>query len=484
MKIHLQYRKPVMMPSYPLARRQTLLVRAVIPLLVSLVLPITAFGQGGNFSAGVNYPVPGQGGIAAGDFNGDKVPDIVIANQDSTVNILIGIPGGTFQPQYTVQAVPSTGTYSTYMTESVAVGDFNGDGNLDLAVLSVTTDSSQGTVNILLGDGTGHFAPPMAIPLDGTQPLQIVSADFNNDSKMDLAVLNLGSMSVTILLGKGNGTFSVLVDTTFGSQPAPGTNGNMAVADLNKDGKLDLAIAGTSPSNGDGVVSVLLGNGDGTFQPAANWIVTSTGGCTESCAPPTNVAVGDFNGDGNLDLAVDDGTVGGLFVLLGKGDGSFQSPPIHSGGAAFGGSGNSRDFLVTGDFNGDGKLDLAEAEGGVYPSFPDLTIALGNGDGTFAAGLQMSVGTALSFSSATAIITDDLNADGFPDLILATNTGYAIGLGFNAATVVLNCGLRCTNTAVASSPASSVFNQTVTFTATVTAANAKATGTPTGTVTF
>jgi hypothetical protein len=470
--------------AHSCGRRQARLSR-FFPFLCLLVIFLAAaipvLGQGSNFSAGVNYAVPGAYVVAVGDFNGE--PDIVVTNNGTTVSILIGNGDGTFQAPYTIAAVPATGPYSTYETASVAVGDFNGDGKLDLAVLcdSPAEDptTAQGSVNILLGDGTGHFGAPTVIPLDGLEPLQILSADFNNDTHLDLAVLNAASSSITILLGNGNGTFNVLTDTPVGSQPFAG-NAAMVVADLNKDGHPDLAVAGTSDN--DGVVSVLLGKGDGTFFPAANWITSSTS-CVTSCAPPTTVAAGDFNGDGTLDLAVDDGVAGGMFVLLGNGDGTLQTPPIHSGNAASGLVGEN--FLVTGDFNGDGKLDLAEGTTGVYPGSPDLNIYLGNGDGTFAplVALTVGAGAGTSFPSATSTVTDDLNGDGFPDLILATNPGYSFS-GYYAVTVVLNCGLRCTNTAISSSIATSVFNQSVTFTAAVTPANPKATGTPTGSVIF
>jgi Bacterial Ig-like domain (group 3) len=122
--------------------------------------------------------------------------------------------------------------------------------------------------------------------------------------------------------------------------------------------------------------------------------------------------------------------------------------------------------------------------GDVYPGTPDLAIFLGNGDGTFPLPLELSFGTAGGYSSATSMAVSDLNNDSFPDVVMATNTCFATGVGFNAVTVVLNCGLACTNTAVTSSVATSVFNQPVTFTATVTRGNAKATATPTGSVIF
>jgi hypothetical protein len=285
----------------------------------------------GNFLLGVNYPVPLPGNLAAGDLNGDGKLDVVNANNDSTVSILLGNGDGTLQPQYTVTAVPSG---SAFLTEAVAIGDLNGDGHADLAVLCINDlNSSQitGTVNILLNDGTGHFGAPTVIPLNttsGTEPAQILSAKFGADANLDLAVLDTASGNVSILRGHGDGTFASPVDYSTGSEPA-----GIAIGDLNGDGYLDLVVAGTSASNGDGVVSVLLGKPDGTFGTATGWTVTSQSICGfVTCLPPTTVAIGDFNGEGKPDLAVNDGAVGGIRVLLGNGDGTFQPelPGCHS----------------------------------------------------------------------------------------------------------------------------------------------------------
>ncbi|MGB6483458.1 MAG: FG-GAP-like repeat-containing protein [Candidatus Acidiferrales bacterium] len=457
-----------MRPGHALPCRRVYLSFASVFLLAFVVLPIAAFAQAGNFSAAVNYAVPGQiNGIAVGAFTSNHVPDIAVATQTSTVSILLGNGDGTFQSQYTVQAVPSTGPYSGYVTESIAVGDFNGDGNLDLAVLCTNALSAsglpavQGTINILLGDGTGHFTAQAPIALDGANPDQVLAADFNNDSKMDLAVLNEVSESITILLGNGDGTFNVLADASIGIQST-----QIAAADFNKDGKIDLAVADNTG------VGILLGNGDGTFQAITNWTPPST-----NSGPPNpfvgDLVIGDFNGDGNLDIAAGVGNEGpdGLYVFLGEGNGTFQSPAI---GSPVGGG-----YLATGDFNSDGKLDLASGGG---PSANNLQFYLGSGDGTFSAdavtvaGITNAGGTNANLMQ---VIVTDLNGDGFPDVITS-----ALNYPTSAVSVLLNCGLRCTSTAVTSSPTTSLFGQPVTFTATVAPTNAKATGTPTGTVIF
>lgn len=456
-----------MRPVHALPCLRAHLSFAGILLFAISVLPIATFAQAGNFSAPVNYTVPGIAqGIAVGAFVSSKpnVLDIAVATQTSTVSILLGDGDGTFQQQYTVAVVPSTGPYSTYITESLAVGDFNGDGNLDLAVLCTSPVSTgdlpavQGVVIILLGDGTGHFTAQTPISLDGADPIQVLAGDFNNDSKLDLAVLNAVSQSVTVLLGNGDGTFNALPDTQMAAQPPTATNA-MAAADLNKDGKLDLAIAATN--GGDAVVAVLLGNGDGTFQPEVNWVAIP-GACPEDCAAGLGVVVGDFTNSGKLDVAEN-----GTAVLLGNGDGTFQTPAILTGLALF----YSYSYLATGDFNSDGNLDMIAGSDA-------LTENLGKGNGAFADLSLYFPG----FGLTSALAVGDLNGDGFPDLVFGAGTGAASTTP--AVAVALNCGLRCTTTSVVASASTPIVNEPVTFTATVAAANGKATATPTGTVTF
>jgi len=312
--------------------------------------------------------------VAVGDFNRDGKPDLAVVSQVGTtgniVGVLLGNGDGTFQKQvgYAVGAFPY----------AVAVGDFNGDGKLDLVVTN--SSESDNTVSVLLGNGDGTFQNQVTYAT-GTSPYAVAVGDFNGDGKLDLAVTNRADDTVGVLLGNGDGTFQNQVFYYVGNYPS-----SVAVGDFNGDGKLDLVVTNID----DDTVSVLLGNGDGTFQ---NQVTYTTG--PESIS----VAVGDFNGDGKPDLAVADG-IGGVNVLLGNGDGTFQNQVTYP-------VVDASDAIVVADFNGDGKLDLAVTNAIDF----EVEVLLGKGDGAFLNPLAYSGGL---FASAIAV--GDFNGDGNPDL--------------------------------------------------------------------
>src|SRR5438876_796187 len=231
---------------------------------------------------------------------------------------------------------------------SAAVGDFNGDGKVDLAVANSGASNGVASVSVLLGRSDGTFNPAVNYS-GGFGSLSLAVGDFNRDGKLDLVEANFSTGNVTILLGNGNGTFQA--PRSYGTNGAPTS---VAVGDFNRDGKLDLVVANlVNNSGGAGSMGVLLGNGDGTFQPVVNYGLGSN---------PDSVAIGDFNGDGKLDLAVANsggyGNPASMKLLLGNGNGTFQ-PALEFVGA---GSPNPSSLAV-GDFIGHGRLDVAVADG-------------------------------------------------------------------------------------------------------------------------
>jgi hypothetical protein len=315
----------------------------------------------------------GPDSVAVGDFNGDNKLDLAVANEGSNnVSVLLGNGDGTFQAavDYGAGSNPS----------SVAVGDFRGGGKLDLVV----ANDASNNVSILLGNGDGTFQAAVNYGV-GSAPTSVAVGDFNGDGKLDLAVANELSNNVSILLGNGDGTFQAAVSYGAGM-----TLFSVAVGDFNGDGKLDLAVADAVSD----YVSVLLGNGDGTFKTAVQYVAG---------LEPLSVAVADFNGDGKLDLAVANDEGNNVSILLGNGNGTFKAAVNY-------GTGTTPGSVAVGDFNSDGKLDLVV--GGVESdNVSVVSVLLGNGDGTFQAAVNYGAG-----AGQTSVAVGDFNGDGRLDL--------------------------------------------------------------------
>jgi hypothetical protein len=329
--------------------------------------------------------------LAAGDFNGDGIPDLVVANNTASgsLTILIGNGNGGYSA--------STQVLTTAPTPSaIAVGDFNDDGKLDFIVAS----ESVSALYEFLGNGDGTFQAPTApINESGTGPVGIVVGDFNLDGQEDLAIANQESNSVVILTGNGSGGFG----QGTAALPTDQSPCAIAIGDFNNDGKPDLAIANYSGLD----VTVLMGNGNGTFSAGPTLSVGTW---------PSALAVGDFNGDGNLDLAVTNNYSQTISILLGNGQGAFtagsQTPATEANPSS----------ITVADFNGDGKLDLAVAS----TNSNSVDVFLGNGNGTFAAYMRNPAG-----SAPTSILTADVNGDGSPDLAVMDSGSSQVGALLN-----------------------------------------------------
>ena len=313
-----------------------------------------------------------------------------------------------------------------YLSSTLAVADLNGDGKQDVVVANPSSAGPDGTIGVLLGNGDGTFKPVVSYdPGPGCNPSSIAVADLNGDGKMDLITANTGC--VAVLLGNGDGTFRPAVAYGTGGGNAgdgPGIFEPIAIADLNHDGKLDVAVLNqTNSTYGDGSVAILIGNGDGTLQPVKTY---DSGGFGAS-----SFAIADVNRDGNFDLVVANcaltGTTacgtghGTVAVLLGNGDGSFQAAKLYDRAEA----GGFASPVAVADLNADGKLDIVVGNSctanknrlcavGAYAT---VGVLLGNGDGTFRPAVQYnSGGSGVGWMSVV-----DVDGDGKPDVVVASD---------------------------------------------------------------
>jgi FG-GAP-like repeat len=363
--------------------------------------------------------------LAVGEFNSDGVKDVVTTDADG-VSILLGYGDGTFRGTWIYDLETGMRPLSTFLRPMVARGEFNRDGIQDLAVaipgipgrIGVLLGSGDGSFRfvfqfeageaaalevgdfngdgnqdlvmpgaLFLGNGNGTFQPPLSFP--GVDALSGIAVGFlNGDGFLDLALVSRSTSSISVLLGNGNGTFQAPLSFDTGAPASFPEERSVALGDLNGDGSLDLVATNASA----GSISVLVGNGDGTFRAP---LLFDTG------RDPVFVAVGDFNRDQFLDVAVASPSIG-ILVLLGNGNGTLRIPST---------VGMSAEAIARGDFNSDGIDDLA-ATGS---SLPGTLVLLGNGNGTFQPPLVFET------ASGSSLLAGEFSGDGRQDLAVAGN---------------------------------------------------------------
>ncbi len=452
----------------------------------NLFPPFAAAQKPVKFAPAVAYNAgPGPDSVAAASLRSNGIVDIVVAdycetveqgyctqNGEGGVSVLLDNGDGTYQTAVTY----GTGAYGA---QSVAIGDLDGDGVPDLVVADFYEtfqgeQNSIGGVSVFLGNGDGTFQTPQVYASGGYNAYSIALADLRRNGKLDIVVTNTYCSAtcfdggVSVLLGNGDGTFQPAVTYDSGGQIAS----SVAVGDVDGDGVPDLIVANYRGFT----VGVLLGIGDGTLQPALVY------GSGEEW--PDSVAVGDLRGNGIWDLVAanrwtnekngyEHSNVG---VLLGSGNGTFEQavtypvggtsyPPYPAIGAGY-------NALTVADVNGDGVPDVAVVRWCTKLEHysecvgnMEVSVLPGNGDGTFA---KASVyGSGGFFGAALAIA--DVNGDGKPDLIVANGcSDSSCSSPDGSVAILLNETYYASKTALTASPNPAQIDQSVTFTATVT----------------
>ncbi|MBZ5705192.1 MAG: FG-GAP-like repeat-containing protein [Acidobacteriia bacterium] len=368
----------------------------------------------GTFATASNPVLTGNkpSSVTAVDLNEDNIPDLVATNSsDNTITVALGNGDGSFQ-------APKTFTVATKPV-AVAWGDFNNDTHRDLVVVNQITMS----VSILLGDGKGNFSAAQGFTTGaGTSPTAVAVGDFVGNGKQDLAVACSGTGTVAVLLGVGDGTFTLPVQYTAGTGPS-----GVAAADFSGDGKIDLAVSNATSAN----VSILLGVGNGTFQTHVDYPVGKN---------PFSVVAADLNGDGKKDLAIgsSNSSINRIGVMLGNGDGTFQPPTYHATKLNFGGPSEA---VAVGDFNNDGALDVAAADQvansvSVYLNSPLPSMFPGSLDfGSEAIGMPSPPQTVTLYNSGSAVLSSMLPSIS-GDFSQSSACGSSLDVGANCATQV------------------------------------------------
>jgi hypothetical protein len=357
--------------------------------------------------------------LAVGDINNDGKLDIVVADTGTNnVLILLGYGNGSFATSMAI----STGDNS--WPTAIAIADFNKDDSLDVAV--TTFESNK--VGILLGYGNGSFAPITTYPTGiGSHPVAITVSDFNKDDRLDIAVVNRDTFNIGILLGFGNGSFANQVTYSTGPLSFPNS---IVVSDVNSDGRLDII----ATNNNGNSISIFVGNGDGTFGVIQKYT-------TGSGSDPTYVTVGDFNNDNRLDIAVVNFGTENVLVYFGFEHGFFYTGVPYSTGI-----GSGPMSLAIGDFNNDSRLDFVTANFLTN----DIGVFLGYGNTLFGSlGVYATGFESQPYDAAIG----DFNNDGRTDIAVANYGTNNVGILLNQGISNFN-NMTTYSTEVGSAPCS------------------------------
>jgi hypothetical protein len=325
--------------------------------------------------------------VAAADFNRDNHSDLVIANYGiDNIGIRLDDGNRSFTDQITYSTVVGSHPYW------VTVEDFNNDTLLDIAVANYGTNN----IDVFLGYGNGTFANQLTSSLGSSHPVSLGVGDFNHDQQLDIVVANNGTFNLTILLGFGNGYFQIEANYSMGYDSMPCS---IAVVDFNNDGRFDIVAVNYGTSD----LAILLATENGTF--LIDKYSTGHG------SNPSSVTIDYFNNDCYIDIAVTNSGTDNIGVFLGNGNGTFRTLTTYSTN-----SNSYLQFIVTGHFNNDDKLDLVVANSGEN----NIIVFEGQGNGSFFIRTIQSTGTNYN---PRAIAVDNFDKDYKKD-IAVVNSGY------------------------------------------------------------